>query len=76
MHTATDKTLHTEDPHHIEVFPGITVAPDHVHHTNTALTEQPGRTKIGNINKSPLMTHPPKYYTSDEQASKSDDYLN
>ena len=50
-HTATNETLD----------------PDHIHHTNkttkhhqnhlTALTKQPGRTKTGNINKSPLMTH-------------------
>ena len=68
-HTTTSETLHTEDPHHTEVFPGITVDPDHVHHTNTttkhhqncltALTGEPGRTKTGNINKSPLMTHHP-----------------
>ena len=35
VHTATDKTLHTEDLHHTEVFPGIAVDPDCVHHTNT-----------------------------------------
>ena len=61
VHTTTNKTLHTEDPLHTEVFPGITVDPDHVHHTSTttrhhqncltALIEQPGRTKTGNINK-------------------------
>ena len=60
-------TLHTEDPHHTEVSPGIIVDPDHVHHTIittghhqnhlTALTEQPGRTKTGNLNNLPLMTH-------------------
>ena len=68
MYTTTDETLHTEDLH-TEVFPGIAVDPDHVHHTNTttkhhqncltALTKQPGRTKTGNINKSPLMIHHP-----------------
>ena len=67
--TATDEALHTEDPHHTEVFPWITVDPDHMCHTNsttkhhqnclTALTGQPGRTKTGNINKSPLLTHHP-----------------
>ena len=69
VHTATDETLHTEDPHHIEVFPGIRADPDHMHHTNTttkhhqnyltALTKQPGETKTGNTNKSPLMNHHP-----------------
>ena len=66
-HTATNKTPHTADPHCTEVFPGITVDPDHVNHTNTttkhqqdsltALTKQPGEPKIGNISKSPLMIH-------------------
>ena len=65
----TDKTLHTENPHHTEVFPGIAVDPDHMHHTNTtakhhqncltALTRQPEKTRTENINKSPLMTHHP-----------------
>ena len=69
VHTTTDGTLHTEDLHHKKVFRGITVYPDHVHHTNTtakhhqnhltALTKQPGKTKTGNINKSPLMIHHP-----------------
>ena len=68
-HTATDKTLHTGDPHYTEVSPEITVDPDHIHHTNTptihhqnhptAPTTQPGRTKTGNLNKSPLMTYHP-----------------
>ena len=64
-HTATDKTLHTEDPHPTEVFPGISADPDCMQHTNTttkhhqncltAPTNWPGETKAGNINKSPLM---------------------
>ena len=67
MHTAIDKTLHTADPHHADVFPGMAVDPDHMHHTNTTIkhqqdhitapTEQPGETKTGNISKSPLMIH-------------------
>ena len=66
-HTATDETPHTADPHHTEVFLGIAVDPDHVHDTNTttkhqqdhltALTEQPGKPKKGNISRSPLMIH-------------------
>ena len=66
-HTVTDETPHTADPHHADVFPGIAVDPDHIHHTNTttkhqkdhltALTEQPGEPKRGNISKSPLMIH-------------------
>ena len=69
VHTSTDETLHTEDPHHTEVFPGIAVDPDHIHlkhittghHQNclTTLTKHPKRTKTGNINKLPLMTHHP-----------------
>ena len=34
-HITINETLHTEDPHHTEVFPGITVDPDLIHHTNT-----------------------------------------
>ena len=66
-HTATDETPHTADHYHAEVFQGIAVDPDHVHYTNittkhqqdclTALTEQPGEPKIGNISKAPLMIH-------------------
>ena len=66
-HTTTDETLHTADLHHAEVSPGITVDPDPIHHTNTttehqqscltALTEQPGKPKIGNISRSPLIIH-------------------
>ena len=66
-HTITDETPHTADLYHAEVFLGNAVAPDHIHHTNTttrhqqdrltALTEQPGEPKIGNISKSPLMIH-------------------
>ena len=60
-HTITNETPHTADPRHAEVSPGIKVDPDHVHHTNTttknqqdcltALTEQPGEPKTGNISK-------------------------
>ena len=39
-HTATNKTPRTADPCHAEVFPGITVDPDHVHHTNTTTKHQ------------------------------------
>ena len=66
-HTITDKTPHTTDPHHTEVFPEIVVDPDHSHHTNTttkhqqdhlpAPIKQPGKSKTGNISRSPLMIH-------------------
>ena len=69
VHITTDKTPHTGDPHHTEVFPGITVDPDLAHYTNmtikhhqnclTALTRQPGKTKTRNINKEPLIIHHP-----------------
>ena len=42
----------------------------------TALTGQPGKTRIRNINKSPLMTLPSNYYSSDEPSSESDEDLN
>ena len=51
VNMVTDKTPHMEDPHHTEVFPGITVDPDLTHHRNmttkhhqnclTAQTRQP-----------------------------------
>ena len=61
VHITTDETPHTEGPRHTEVFPGITVGPDLIHHTNTttkhlqncltALSGQPGNTKTRNINR-------------------------
>ena len=85
VHTTADETLHTEDLHHTEVFPGITVDPDHMHHTNTtakhhqncitAPTEQPGKTD--RKYKQVTIDDPPsEYYSSDEQASESDNDLN
>ena len=69
VHTTTDETLHTEDPCNAEVFPGIAVDPDHMYHRNittnhqqnclTAPTKQPGKTKTGDINNSPVMIHHP-----------------
>ena len=66
-HTTTAETPHTADPHHTEVFPGIAVDPDHIHHTNTttkhqqdhltAPNKQPGKPRTGNISRSPLMIH-------------------
>ena len=66
-HTATAKTPYTADPHYTEVFPGIAVDPDHVHHTNTttkhqqdcltAPTKHPGKPRTGNISSSPFMIH-------------------
>ena len=40
VHTATNKTPHTADPHRAEVFPEIAVDPDHVHCTNTTTKQQ------------------------------------
>ena len=85
-HTATNETPHTADPHHAEVFLGSTVDPDHIHHTYTtakhqqdhltALTEQPWRTKDRKHKQVTIDDPPSEYYSSDEQASKSDDDLN
>ena len=36
-HIAINETLHIEDPHHTEVFPEISVDPDHVYHTKTTV---------------------------------------
>ena len=82
MHTVTDETLHTEDPLHTEVFPGMAADPDHVHHTNTttrlhqnhmtAPTEQSGRTKERKYKQVTTDDPPSQYYSCDEQASESD----
>ena len=68
-HTITDKTPHTADSHHAEVFPETAVDLGHIHHTNTttkhqqdclpAPIEQLGKQKTGNISRSPLMIHHP-----------------
>ena len=71
-HILIDGIHHIGDLHHIEALPHtleIVVGLSHIPHTKltiwhllnlpTALTGQPGKIRIGNINKSPLMTpHP------------------
>ena len=86
VHITTDETLHTEDPHHTEVFPGIAVDPDHVHHTNTTtkhhqnhlttLTGQPWKNKDRKYKQVTIDDPPSEYYSSDKQSSKSDEDLN
>ena len=66
-HTTTDEIPHTADLRHAEVFPEITVDPDHAHHTNTttkhqqdhltAKTKKPEKPRTGNISRSLLMIH-------------------
>ena len=85
-HTATDETPHTADPHHAEVFPEIAVDPDHIHHINattkhqqnclTAPTKQPGKPKKRKHKQVTIDDPPSEYYSSDEQASKSDKDFN
>ena len=41
VHTITDKTLHTADPHHVGVSAETTVDLDHTHHANTTTKHQP-----------------------------------
>ena len=86
MHTATDETLHTGDPRHTEVSQEITVHPDHVHHTNTptkhhqklsySSTHTAWKNKDRKYKQVTIDVSPSKYYSSDEQASKSDEDLN
>ena len=69
MCIVTNRTHHTGDLHQIEALPhileitvGINHVPckklliQHILNPHTALTRQPGNTRTGNINKSPLMT--------------------
>ena len=86
MNIITDKTIHTEDPHHTEVFPGIAVDPDLMHHTNTttkhhqnyltALTRQPGKIRNRKYKQVTIDDPPSEYYSSDEQSSISNEDLN
>ena len=85
VHLANDKTPHTEDPHHTEVFPGISVDPDLTHHTNTttkhhqnhltAPTGQPGKNKDKKYKQVTIDDPPCKYYGSDDQSSRSNEDL-
>ena len=72
---------------HAEVFPGITVDPDHMFITQTppqnisktvltALTKQPARTKDRKHRQVTIDDPPSEYYSSDEPGSKSEDDLN
>ena len=85
-YTSTNETPHTADPHHTEVFSEIAVDPDHILHTNTTtkhqqdclptLIEQPGTTKDRKHKQVTIDDLQSKYYSSDEQASNSEDDLN
>ena len=86
-HTTTDETLHTEDPHHTEVFPGIAVGPDHIHHTHThnhRTSSKPSyssdqtawKNKDRKYKQVTIDDPQSEYYSSDDQASESDKDLN
>ena len=86
VHITTNEIPHTEDLHHTEVFPGIAVDSDLTHHTNmtmkhhqnclTALTRQPEKNKDKKYKQVTIDDPPSKYYSSDDQSSKSDEDLN
>ena len=66
-------------------FPGITVDPDHVHHTHHHKTsarpsyssnQTAWKTKNRKHKQVTIDDPPSEYYSSDEQANKSDDDLN
>ena len=85
-HTITNKTLHTADPDHAEVSPEITVDLGHTHPTNTitntstrpsSSSNKTGwKTKDRKYKQVTINDLPSKYYSSDEQASNSEDDLN
>ena len=66
-HITTDETLHTVDPHPIEVSPEIAADQGQAHHINTTTEHQQdhltapdgwtGKLRTEITNKSPLMTH-------------------
>ena len=52
------------------------LAEQHLLNLHTALTRQHGNARIRNIERSPLMTPPSDYYSSDEPSSDSEEDLN
>ena len=84
--TATDETLHTEDPHHTEVFSRdhsrSRPCTSHKHNYKTSSkpsysSHQTAWKKKDRKYKQVIIDDPPsKYYSSDEQASESDNDLN
>ena len=85
VHIATNRILQIEDRHHTEVFTGIAVNPDHIHHTKssakhhqnclTALTGQLGK-KDRKYEQVTIDDPPSEYYSSDEPSSKPNEDLN
>ena len=85
-HTITNRTPHTADPHHVGVSSEITVDLGHTHHKNTitkhqqdclpALIKQSGKPKDRKYKQVTIDDPPSEYYSSDEQASNSEDDLN
>ena len=67
-HTTTNETQHTADPHHIEIFPEMTVYLGHANPPNNITkphknhlpvhNQHPGSPRIGSTSRLQLMTHP------------------
>ena len=67
-HTATAMTHHITDPHHVDIYPGETVDPEHIspvgniinQHTDHLLvhSQHPGNLRTEGTNRSPLMILP------------------
>ena len=85
-HIATDGTPHTVDPHPLEASPESAADQGHVHHTNATTEHQqdpltaPGwmdSKTMDRKHKQVTIDDPPsENYSSDEQASYSEDDLN
>ena len=73
-HIITNETPHTTDPNHAEVSPETTVDLGSMHHTNTDHTTW--KTKARKHKQVTIDDPPSEYYSSDEQASNSEDDLN
>ena len=80
-HHATESSPHTADLHHTEVSPGITVGPDHIHHTNITTKHQQDhltalfhcttwKTKDRKHKQVTIVDPPSEYYSSDEQGQQ------
>ena len=67
-HTTIAKTHHIADPHHAEIFPKMSVDPEHINPTNTTTNphrdhlpvhnQHPGSLRLESTNRLQLMIHP------------------
>ena len=89
-YTATTMTHHIADPHHTDIFPEMTVDPEHIDPAGNSIIQQynpaqrsssssqsmPWKPKDRRHKQVTIDNPPSEYYSSDEQDSDSEDELN